>query len=383
MRHFHKFLTSIEYFVIISLILFLTFFKTIKSTIGISLNLIRSAGGLPDKNTLIESQKFPGYDAYRYCIPKKRQKTYSSSKDLCITPIFNFENNFALNLFSIRKSGCAATIVILSDDTTSFSQDTENLISLFKVKICKGIFKGESMLKRHVDFMRDTLCYELLKFIYRKMKENVASYDRVFFFDSFDVYFEKDPFRYFEKKDVVYFFQEADVKLADSSFNADGVSGCFGIDGLESIKDKPVICSGTMGAGSVASFLKFLKYFVHLKCFQDSRCPYDQGALIYVIHANLLKKKKINYFVFPPDGPVAACKIGPINIVNKKTKKGKEYLQIYSLNNNHKYEVVHQYTSIQQILDGFTEKTHFNEYIKDHKDEIQNNEANTIILSIS
>lgn len=379
-HYYHKILMRFEYFVIVCLFLFLMFFHTVKSKLIISLNIIRNARGFNEHAT--ETKKYPGYDAYKYCIPRKQSKTYSSSRDLCITPIFNFENNFAVNLFSIRKSGCAATIVILSDKSTFFTYETKKLISLFKVKICKGIFNDNSALKRHVDFMRDTLCYELLKIIHKKMEKDEAIYERVFFFDSFDVYFEKDPFRYFEKKDIVYFFQEADVRLADSSFNAEGVSGCFGYDGLESIKDKPVICSGTMASGSIAAFLHFLDYFVHLKCFQDSKCPYDQGALIYVIHSNLLTKKNINFHVFPPDGPVAACKIGPIDIQTKRSKNNEEYLIVQSLNNQHKYEIIHQYTSIEAIKNGYNEKTHYQQYIDDHEKEIKNDSFETITITV-
>ena len=371
-----------EYFIITSLLLFLLFFHSARTNIIISLNIIRKARGSNKYTNIIESQMYPGYDAYQYCVPRKKPITYSTSKDLCITPIFNFENNFAINLFSIRKSGCAATIVILSDKNTYFSEETKKLISLFKVKICKGIFNDDSPLKRHVDFMRDTLLFELLKQILKQIQKNKASYDRVFFFDSFDVYFEKDPFDYFEKKDIVYFFQEANVKLADSSFNAEGVLGCFGSDGLESIKDKPVICSGTMAAGSIASFVHFLDYFVHLKCFSDSNCPYDQGALIYVIHSGLLSKNNINFYVFPPDGPVAACKIGPIDIRTKRTKKNEEYIIIQSLNNQHKYEVIHQYTSIQALKDGYDAKTHYRQYINDHEKDIKNSAIESVTITI-
>lgn len=373
---------NIEYFIIICLLVFLLFAHSARTNIIISFSMIRNARGQNRRNTNhLESHVYPGDDAYKYCVPIKKPKTYSTSKDLCITPIFGFENNFAVNLFSIRKSGCAATIVILSDKATYFSDETTKLMTLFKVKICKGIFDENSKLKRHVDFMRDTLCFQLLKKIQKQMKGNKASYDRVFFFDSFDVYFEKDPFKYFEKKDIVYFFQEADVKLADSSFNANGVSGCFGFGGLDSIIDKPIICSGTMAAGSVASFVNFLNYFVHLKCFTDSNCPYDQGALIYVIHAGLLTKKNIKYHVFPPDGPVAACKIGPIDI-QKKYFKNNQYVIIQSLNNQHKYEVVHQYTSIQTIKDGFEAKTHYHQYVNEHEKEIKNDAIETVTITI-
>lgn len=311
--------------------------------------------------------QFPGYDAFHYGFSKKKPTTYSTSHDLCMTPILGSrEGNFVVNLFSIRKSGCAATIIIFTNNISIFSKEAKQLITLFEVKIVKGIIKNNNLL-RHFDFVRDEMCFYFLKHMVENMNKNEAMHvDRVFFFDSFDVYFEKDPFNYFDKKDMVYFFQESNIKLYHDKFNSDGVRKCFGYSALSLIREKTIICSGTMAAGSATAFLRFLDFFIHSSFYTDQKCPYDQGALIYIIHSGILSSNNISFHVFPPDGPVGACKIGPI-VYQKRLYMGNNYIELKSRNNNHVFEVVHQYSHFPYLRNEFTRKTFFKQYIIDKK----------------
>lgn len=315
---------------------------------------------------LASKNNFPGNDAYLYGIPKTQPITYSTERDLCITPLLGSrEVFFDINLLSIRKSGCAATIIILTNNSTVFSSNVQRLIILFNVKIIKGIFNID-ILSRHTDFLRDTLCYYLLKELKQEMDDSkTQKYDRIFFFDSFDVYFEKDPFKFFDKDDKIYFFQESYIKLSRSCnwFNRRGVKQCFGSDGLESIKENYVVCSGTIAAGSLNSFLRFLDFFVHLSCFTKRKCPYDQGALIYIVYSGLLSKNNISFHVFPPEGPVAACRYGPVYTQFRTDDAGNVYMVVNSLINNHTFEVVHQY---QKFRKEFYKKTLIGKYLDDH-----------------
>ena len=310
---------------------------------------------------------FTGYDAFKYGICQVKQKTYSTSHDLCIVPIFGSGKlfNFNVNLFSVRKSGCAATIILLNDNISILNQESRQLISLFDIKVIKGICRDEKLL-RHFDFFRDMLLYYVLHYFQIQMDNNmVIRYDRVFFYDGFDVYFEKDPFQYFSDTDTVYFFQEAEMHIRQNPFNGYGVYSCFGWEGLRKVRDYPIICSGTIAAGSVSAFLKFFDFFVHEKFFSTEKCAFDQGALNYVIHAGVLKKNRIKFHVFPPDGPVATCKIGPIMNVTKFCGES-NYTILQSQGSMHEYEVVHQYTKLPAINSEFVRKTLYREYILDH-----------------
>ncbi|KAK8845678.1 hypothetical protein M9Y10_020596 [Tritrichomonas musculus] len=310
---------------------------------------------------------FLGYDAYKYSICQVKRKTYSTSHDLCIVPIFGSGKlfNFNLNLFSVRKSGCAATIILLNDNSSILTQESRQLISLFDIKVIKGICRDEKLL-RHFDFFRDKFLYYVLRYFQMQMDDNPKIiYNRVFFYDGFDVYFEKDPFRYFSDADTVYFFQEAELHIRDNPFNSYGVYSCFDWKGLRKIRNYPIICSGTMAAGSVSAFLKFFDYFVHAKFFSTEKCAFDQGALNYVIHAGVLKKNGIKYHVFPPDGPVATCKIGPVMNGTKFCGES-NYTFLQSQNSMHEYEVLHQYTKLPFINSEYIRKTFYKEYILDH-----------------
>lgn len=312
------------------------------------------------------TNNFLGNDAYLYSIPKTKPITYSTSSDFCITPLFGAkEVFFDINLFSIRKSGCAATIIIITDNSTVFSENVKKLILLFNVQIVRGVINA-NILYRHTDFIRDTLLFYLLKELKKEMdsSENVK-YDRIFFFDSYDVYFEQDPFRYFERDDRVYFFQESYIQLKRSCyfFNRRGVKMCFGEEKYESIKEKYVVCSGTIAAGSVDSFVRFLDFFVNLGCFKSSRCLFDQGALIYVVNSGMLNENNISFYVFPPEGPVATCRFGPIFTEFKVDDEKNVYMVVKSLINNHTYEVVHQY---QKFRKQFYKKTLIKKYLNDH-----------------
>ena len=345
-RHVFSFFLLIQ-------IIFLIF----SGTSTITFNLINKPYLLP---------AIPGHDAYLYAIPKRKPVTYSTERDLCIAPLIGpRELFFEINLFSIRKSGCAATIMVLTNESTVFSNNVKHLILLFKVKIIKGIFNLD-ILSRHTDFLRDALLFHLMKELKQEMDTSeTVKYDRIFFFDSFDVYFEKDPFQFFERDDRLYFFQESYIKLERSCnwFNRRGVKKCFGKEGLESIKQHYVVCSGTIAAGSVSSFLRFLDFFVHLSCFTKRSCPYDQGALIYVVYSGMLTQNNISFKVFPPEGPVAACRYGPVFTEFEKDNEGNTYMVVKSQINNHTFEVVHQY---QRFRKAFYHKTLLNEYLKDH-----------------
>ena len=84
------------------------------------------------------TNNFLGNDAYLYSIPKTKPITYSTSSDLCITPLFGAkEVFFDINLFSIRKSGCAATIIIITDNSTVFSENVKKLIPASEVYVCE------------------------------------------------------------------------------------------------------------------------------------------------------------------------------------------------------------------------------------------------------
>lgn len=365
-------------FISINIILFFFYIQSKKSQIDLNF----TNKNFNDFHTYLTHQisyNYPGKDTFRYCNPPVQPTTFSSPNDLCITSVFNMERNLALNLFSIRKSGCSASIFIFTDESTYFSSQSETIMKLFDITIVKGIFHG-STIRRHTDFLRDTLLYYFLKQISKKQ-----NYDRVFFFDSFDVYFQSDPFEHFPHSDSVFLFQEAYEHLQDSEFNWNCVKSCFGEDEARKIGHKYVFCSGTIGSGSVRSMISFLKRMINMKAFSSVDCPYDQGFIIYMAQTEEYQKgDHYSLHLFPPEFPVASCKIGPI-IVENHIYNNKEYSIATSRFPNStvmKYAVVHQYTSNGQLSNSYNDNTDYDLYIQDNYDKAKKTEIPVITIDV-
>ncbi|OHT12401.1 hypothetical protein TRFO_17771 [Tritrichomonas foetus] len=236
---------------------------------------------------------FPNNNYYQYCIPFIKKKTFSTKRDLTLTSVFYKEKNVPLTLFSIRQSGCMATIVVLTNKGMKFSRQTIKIINCLSVKVVSSDVTG--FKKRHTDFIRDEFACNFVK----KFQKDI---DRVFFFDAFDVFFERDPFEHFVG-DHLFLFQESLLTIKEDPYDLKWMRDCYGQEETEKYWNNYFVCSGTI-AGSASMFIRFFELLQSQKSWIDPNCGVDQGQLNYAIYSGLLTKNNISLVLFDHVGPV-------------------------------------------------------------------------------
>lgn len=228
----------------------------------------------------------------KYCFSLSPQQSYSTKRDVTITSVFYHQRNLALNLLSIRQSGCEATIVVLADNSVHFQGNLNYIINELDVIVVR------SSIAIHNRYSTDmTRTY----FVVNYLKQNREKYDRVFFFDSFDVFFERDPFQYFTEKKV-YLFQESLVTINQDYWDRIWIVNCYNEESLKIVGDQFFVCSGTVGSGSIDEFIKLYTILDAEKKWRI--CKVDQGPLNYLLYSGKLKENNLNYHVFNHTGPV-------------------------------------------------------------------------------
>lgn len=236
---------------------------------------------------------------YRFCVPFVQKQSYSSPSDLAITCCFFHEKNMALNLFSIRQSGCQATIVIICDESIQFTAAAIKMINCLKVKVIQSKIPG-FMQGVHTDMIRDN-------FVTNYLKRNKNIYQRVFFFDAFDVFFESDPFQYFSESKL-YLFKESTQKIKWNRSNRKWIENCYDRYAFRLLRNQYIVCSGTIAAGSIDEFIKF--YTILYNENNWPKCVVDQGSLNYFLHTGLFQRRNLSYSVFDHVGPIQTLDVG-------------------------------------------------------------------------
>ncbi|OHT12402.1 hypothetical protein TRFO_17772 [Tritrichomonas foetus] len=281
---------------------------------------------------------------YKLCAPFIKKKSFSTKRDLTITSIFYRERDVPLTLFSIRQSGCMATIVILTNKGMKFAALTTKIINCLSIKVI-GVEIPHVLKKRHTDFIRDSMVCNFAK----KYQED---FDRIFFFDAYDVFFEHDPFEYFIG-DNMFFFQEALIPIKDSPCNRGWILDCYGNEGLPIMGDNVVICSGTV-AGSIRMFIRFYELLQKQPAWKQ--CAVDQGQMNFAVYSGLLTLNNVSYVIFNHAGPVHTL---PHSIIHYKY-----YLDnpnyIYVTNANDKVAAVyHQINRFKNVTRGLYHRCNF------------------------
>ncbi len=170
------------------------------------------------------------------------------------------------------------------------------------------------------------------------------SYDNILCTDSRDVYFQANPFN-FQYKGEINFFLE-DKKIKECPFNTNWIIKTYGKNKFENIKDKVILCSGTVLGKheKIKEYLRILnnqilkfkykrklKYSLTFRPDPEGRgC--DQGHANYLVHNNMIKNF---YFYSNKIGPVATVFHLNEIIFNEDNEL------INTLNDS--YIIVHQY----------------------------------------
>lgn len=247
------------------------------------------------------------------CYPYTPKKSYSAQRDLAITCVLYREFNLALNLISIRHSGCKATIVVLCDISTIFSPNTKFIMNELNIIVVR------SFIQYYNRFSTDmTRTY----FVVNYLKLNRDKFDRVFFFDSYDVFFETDPFQYFTEKKV-YLFQESHLTINQDPCDRLWMTNCYNASALKIVGDQLFVCSGTVGSGSIDEFIKL--YTIIDAEHKWKICRVDQAPLNFLLYSGRFKAKNLSYHVFSQTGPVLT-----LNLATKFYAKINGYTFVYN-----------------------------------------------------
>ncbi|OHT15742.1 hypothetical protein TRFO_42347 [Tritrichomonas foetus] len=287
--------------------------------------------------------------SYGLCVPFIKKESFSSRRDLTITFLVDQELHLALNLFSIRQSGCKASIVVITNQEMEFSTTAIKIMNCIEAKVVRSEFSPSFYFLMN-DLKRTILIKNYLQL-------NIMLYDRVFYFDAFDVFFESDPFKFFNG-DRLFFVQESTIKLKDQQCNKDWFLNAYDEETFESISDNLVVCSGTV-AGTIKRMIQYYSVLLSLSSFRIHQL--DQPQLNYIIYSGLLAKKKIPYTLFDHVGPIHTLNIGEKNY--KYYFDDKRYL--YVTNAAHQVAaVIHQTKNFPNILEGLYNRCNLTLYTR-------------------
>jgi len=250
-----------------------------------------------------------------------------NKKNLVITAAYGFNiDQLELFLKSLRQ--------FYFDDVCFFIGNEDNKIEE-ELKKYNCICIKNKIDKKDIQLKRYQLFYDFLK---------EKNYENILCCDSRDIYFQTNPFEYqFNKK--INFFQE-DKIIKDCQYNSNWILKCYGKQNFDSIKNKTILCSGTV-LGKKEKVLEYLnlmnqhiinykykksfKYFITLRRDPGGRgC--DQGHANYIVNNDLINDKA---FFSNSSGPVATV------FYLKKIFFDKKFNLLNA--NNKPYSIVHQY----------------------------------------
>ena len=250
-----------------------------------------------------------------------------SKKNLVITAAYGFGiDQLELFVKSLRKFYFDDICFFIGNEDTIIEKELEKYNCIC---IKNKINKKDIQLKRY------QLFDECLK---------EKNYENILCCDSRDIYFQTNPFEYKYYKEINYFQEDKAIK--DCPYNSNWILKCYGKINFKNIKNKTILCSGTV-LGKQEKILEYLnlmtqhinyykykkslKYFITLRRDPEGRgC--DQGHANYIVNNDLINNKAF----FPnSSGPVATVFYLDRIVFDKN----------YNLLNsqNEPYSIVHQY----------------------------------------
>lgn len=174
------------------------------------------------------------------------------------------------------------------------------------------------------------------------------SYDVVLSTDVFDVAFQRDPF---EKLDLVrydIFVAGEGVKHSEEPWNMDVMNKCFP-DYVDTMKDKPILCSGVI-AGKPSALSNMLLDMVKL-CMSSKKGHdiEDQAAMNIVINGIEQDKYIVKQFNLLDNWCIHLAVAGPTQFFEGWGFKNR-ILDNFGIVPNYKdYDIVHQFNRIPHI----------------------------------
>ena len=250
-----------------------------------------------------------------------------NQKNIVISSAFGInENGIDFFLKSLRKYYTGEIFFLIGVD----DKKIRDLLISYKCNFSQiKVHKHDIQLKRYQYYLD-------------YLKKN--QFNKILCCDSRDIYFQDNPFN-FNYQGLINFFLEG-KKIKDCEFNKNWLIKTHGTNAFEDIKDKSILCSGTVIAQykTMLEYLELMnelivkkkykksfKYLLTLRRDKSGRgC--DQAHANFIGHNKLIKNA---YFYPNDDGPIATVYYLKKILFNEK----------YELINKSRkrYLVVHQY----------------------------------------
>jgi hypothetical protein len=165
-----------------------------------------------------------------------------------------------------------------------------DLLTALEVEIAFFPYRG----RFHPDIYRSEW---LLVFL----EAHIGEFDRLFFFDAFDVFFQRDPFDRLVSPGEITFVTEG-IRIREHRRNTQILAACVGDAAALEAGPNPLLCSGTV-AGDARAFIPYLKVLTR-NLTRWHGCPNDQPQINHLAWNRVLEKAGITFRVVGCPGPV-------------------------------------------------------------------------------
>jgi hypothetical protein len=219
------------------------------------------------------------YQIPKYCVLSYAPRTVSNERDLAISCALKAHPRVAECFLSLRS---AARLVLLVERGHVIEPNFGFLLGAAQAEVVRMPNKGYmGLFHNRWSWMLDYL------------RVHIAEYDRVLWFDSFDVFFQSDPFGVINPANVTLFTEG--VLIRGCRINSLWLRNCFGRRVVRQIAHQPVLNGGVV-AGQARPFLKFLEVFIP-KPKDWVHCPISQNHLNYLAHTGAFTRAVLGYVI--------------------------------------------------------------------------------------
>ena len=171
------------------------------------------------------------------------------------------------------------------------------------------------------------------------ISEHAGEYNQVFMSDVRDVIFQSDPFKPYAHHKSYLAYETEYSRIGDESLNSFWVQRTWGADAWNQIKDKMIICAGTLIGTADAMQIAMRELNKYLVNDNYDFLGADQATLNYLVHTGRMPVK--NMFASTiEDGVICTIALREMPIQGDK---------ILSMNGKNIPAVVHQYDRHEKL----------------------------------
>ena len=267
------------------------------------------------------------------CDMNASTKSASSSRDVVFLFATAFAPGLELCIRSLRSTGAGCRIVLFVAPGFVESEVFASLVSELVVEVVRECGAGNRSLVPH-----------MLRFEYELAWLNAHARDvaRVLHTDSFDVFFQGDPFSHVSSGALRFVVEPHQMRSC--GWNLAWMESCYGSDMTRFLRNKFIICSGSI-AGGAAAYAQLVQLMIEQKEWKTCWRPsLDQPILNYLVWTGAVRRRGIRYELTGCDGgffTVQWCVLEKKAKVNEHGQLVTEHGAVPSY--------VHQYNRLQDL----------------------------------